>query len=83
MAKGGAKATGRGANGNGSIRKVTATRNGKQYVYWQARYTEGYDPGTGKQIQRSITLDMYGHGSERMKDNSAARMQAYIDKTTE
>ena len=31
----------------------------------------------------AFTLDVYGHVSERMKDNSAARMQAYIDKTTE
>lgn len=45
----------RGVNGAGSIRKITSTRNGKEYTYWQARYTAGYDPGTGKQIQRSIT----------------------------
>ena len=31
----------------------------------------------------AFTLDVYRHVSERMKDNSAARMQAYIDKTTE
>ena len=49
------KSAGRNANGTGSIRKVTSTRNGKEYTYWQARYTAGYDPGTGKQIQRSIT----------------------------
>ena len=35
--------------------KITTTKNGKTYTYWQARYTEGFDPGTGKQIQRSIT----------------------------
>ncbi len=29
--------------------------NGKEYTYWQGRYTEGYDSCTGKQIQRSIT----------------------------
>lgn len=45
----------RSANGTGSIRKITTTRNGKKYSYWQARYTEGFDPGTGKQVQRSIT----------------------------
>ena len=45
----------RNANGSGNIRKITQTVNGKQYTYWQARYTAGYDPGTGKQIQRSIT----------------------------
>ena len=45
---------GRGANGSGSIRKIERITNGKKYVYYQARYTSGYDPGTGKQIQRSI-----------------------------
>ena len=43
------------ASGMGSIRKVTKTVKGKQYTYYEARYTEGFDPGTGKQIQRSIT----------------------------
>ena len=46
---------GRGANGSGTIRKITTKRNGREYTYWQGRYTEGFDPGTGKQIQRSIT----------------------------
>ena len=45
----------KGANGAGSIRKITTTRNGKEYTYWQGRYTEGDDACTGKQIQRSIT----------------------------
>ncbi len=37
------------ANGGGSIRKKTVTRNGKEYTYWEARVT------AGKQRQRSIT----------------------------
>lgn len=45
----------RSASGSGTIRKKTVSRNGKTYEYWEARYTVGYDPGTGKQIQRSIT----------------------------
>ena len=45
----------RNANGAGNIRKIVQVHNGKEYVYWQARYTAGFDPGTGKQIQRSIT----------------------------
>ena len=61
------KSSGRGANGNGSIRKVTTTRNGKQYTYWQARYTEGYDPGTGKQIQRSITGKTQKEVAQKLK----------------
>ena len=43
------------AAGCGNIRKKTVKRNGKDYTYWEARYTVGYDPGTGKQIQKSIT----------------------------
>lgn len=43
------------AAGAGTIRKKAITRKGKQYEYWEARYTVGYDPGTGKQIQRSVT----------------------------
>lgn len=46
---------GRNAAGAGSIRKKVVHRNGKDYVYWEARCTVGYDPGTGKQQQRSIT----------------------------
>ena len=45
----------KGANGAGSIRKITTTHNGKEYTYWQGRYTEGYNACTGKQIQCSIT----------------------------
>ena len=41
---------GRSAKGTGTIRKKTVTRNGKKYEYWEARYTEGADPGTGKQV---------------------------------
>ena len=43
------------AAGSGSIRKKTVTRNGKKYTYWEGRFTTGYDPGTGKQIHRSVT----------------------------
>lgn len=43
------------AAGIGNIRKKTVIRNGKEYTFWEARYTEGFDPGTGKQIQRSIS----------------------------
>ncbi len=45
----------RAAPGTGTIRKKTVTRKGKQYTYWEARATVGRDPGTGRQIQRSIT----------------------------
>lgn len=42
-------------DGAGSIRQKTVRQNGKEYTYWEARYTTGYDPGTGKQIQKSVT----------------------------
>ena len=45
----------RSAAGSGSIRKRTVERKGKEYTYWEARYSAGYDPGTGKQIQKTIT----------------------------
>ena len=34
----------RAAQGTGTIRKKTVTRSGKEYTYWEARYTEGVDP---------------------------------------
>ncbi len=49
------KSNTRAAQGMGTIRKKIVTRNGKQYTFWEARYTVGRDPGTGKQVQRSIT----------------------------
>lgn len=45
----------RGASGGGSIRKKIVRNNGKEYTYWEARYTAGFDPKTGKQRQRSIS----------------------------
>ena len=61
------KTMGRSANGTGSIRKIITTRNGKEYTYWQARYTAGYDPGTGKQIQRSITGKTQKEVAQKLK----------------
>ena len=45
----------RAAKGSGTIRKKAVTRNGQKYEYWEARVTTGYDPGTGKQRQRSFS----------------------------
>ena len=45
----------RSAQGAGNIRKKTVTRSGKEYTYWESRVTIGYDPGTGRQIQKSFT----------------------------
>lgn len=48
-------ASGRAANGSGSIRKVVKKKGDKEYTYWEGRYTTGFDPGTGKQVQRTVS----------------------------
>lgn len=60
------------AAGTGTIRKKTITRNGKQYTYWEARYTEGYDPGTGKQIQRSFSGKTQKEVAQKLKAATVA-----------
>ena len=60
------------AAGSGTIRKKTVTRNGKEYTYWEARYTSGRDPGTGKQIQRSITGKTQKEVAKKLKESTAA-----------
>ena len=62
----------RSAGGSGTIRKKTVIRNGKEYIYWEARYTTGYDPGTGRQIQRSITGKTQKEVSQKLKAATAA-----------
>lgn len=62
----------RNASGTGTIRKKTVTRNGKSYTFWEARYTEGYDPGTGKQIQRSISGKTQKEVAQKLKAATAA-----------
>ena len=60
------------AAGTGTIRKKTVTRAGKEYTYWEARYTAGYDPGTGKQIQRSITGKTQKEVAQKLKAATTA-----------
>ena len=55
------------ASGMGNIRKKTCTVNGKTYIYYEARYTEGFDPGTGKQIQRSISGKTQKEVAQKLK----------------
>lgn len=62
----------RSAAGTGTIRKKTVTRSGNTYTYWEARYTAGYDPGTGKQIQRSITGKTQKEVAQKLKAATAA-----------
>lgn len=60
------------ASGAGTIRKKTVTRNGKEYTYWEARYTVGFDPGTGKQVQRSISGKTQKEVSQKLKAATTA-----------
>ena len=62
----------RSAKGTGTIRKKTVTRGGKKYEYWEARYTTGYDPGTGKQIQKTITGKTQREVSKKLKEATAS-----------
>lgn len=62
----------RAAQGSGTIRKKTVTRNGKQYTYWEARITVGRDPGTGKQIQQSFSGKTQKEVREKMQAAAVA-----------
>lgn len=56
------------ASGMGSIRKVQRTAKGKTYTYYEARYSAGFDPGTGKQIQRSITGKTQAEVAKKLRE---------------
>lgn len=60
------------AAGMGTIREKIVVRNGKEYTFWEARYTAGYDPGSGKQIQRSISGKTQKEVAQKLKAVIAA-----------
>lgn len=60
------------ASGCGSVRKKTVRKGDKEYTYWEARYTAGYHPGTGKQIQRSITGKTQREVTQKLKAATAS-----------
>lgn len=63
------KASGRkSVAGMGSTRKKEKVINGKAYTYYEARYTVGIDPGTGKQIQKSISGKTQREVARRLKE---------------
>ena len=66
------KTKSKAASGMGSIRKKTRTVKGKTYTYYEGRYTEGFDPGTGKQIQRSISGKTQKEVAQKLKAAIAA-----------
>ena len=72
----------RSAKGAGTIRKKTITNNGKNYTYWEARYTVGTDPVTGKQIQRSVTGKSKTEVSQKLRQATVEIDQGtYVDPT--
>ena len=72
----------RSAKGAGTIRKKTITNNDKSYTYWEARYTVGTDPVTGKQIQRSVTGKSKTEVSQKLRQATVEIDQGtYVDPT--
>ena len=53
---------------NGLHPKKEKVTNGKAYTYYEARYTVGIDPGTGKQIQKSISGKTQREVTRRLKE---------------
>lgn len=65
------KKSGRAASGDGSIRKKIVKKNGKEYTYWEARYTCGFDPKTGKQKQHSISGKTQAEVAQKLREITA------------
>lgn len=61
----------RAASGEGAIRKKIVKKNGKEYTYWEARYTSGFDPKTGKQKQRSISGKTQAEVAQKLREITA------------
>lgn len=61
----------RAAAGDGSIRKKIIKKNGKEYTYWEARYTSGFDPKTGKQKQHSISGKTQAEVAQKLREVTA------------
>ncbi len=64
--------TKKSASGCGNIRKRIVKSDGKEYTYWEARYTAGFDPGTGKQIQKSISGKTQKEVAKKLKEVAAS-----------
>ena len=62
----------RSASGSGTIRKKSKVVNGKTYTWWEARYTVGTNPGTGKQIQKSVSGKTQKEVAQKLKAATAA-----------
>lgn len=75
------KGNSRSAAGMGTIRKKTVKKeNGREYTYWEGRCTVGYNLGTGKQIQRSITGKTQKEVAQKMRElTSEVDSGSYVD----
>lgn len=62
----------RRAQGTGSLHKKTVTRSGREYSYWEAAVTVGYDPGTGKQIRKTFSGKTQKEVREKMQAAAVA-----------
>ena len=56
----------------GTISKKTVCKGDKQYEYWEARYTIGFDSGTGKQVQKSVSGKTQKEVAQKLKELTAA-----------
>ena len=66
------KKSGRAVSGDGSIRKKKVVKeNGKEYTYWEGRYTSGFDPETGKQKQHSISGKTQAEVAQKLREVTA------------
>ena len=66
------KKNNKAASGMGTIRKKTVCKGDKEYEYWEARYTVGFDPGTGKQVQKSVSGKTQKEVAQKLKELTAA-----------
>ena len=76
------RSTKKSASGAGTIRKRTITKGGKPYTYWEARFTVGFDPQTGKQIQRSISGKTQKEVAQKLREVTAELDQGSYQEPT-
>jgi hypothetical protein len=75
------KKSGRAASGDGSIRKKIVKKNGKEYTYWEGRYTCGFDPKSGKQKQHSISGKTQAEVAQKLREITAEDRAGYIQRS--
>lgn len=76
------RSTKKSASGAGTIRKKTVTKGGKPYTYWEARFTVGFDPQTGKQLQRSISGKTQKEVAQKLREVTAELDQGSYQEPT-